>query len=71
LEPGFDKIAGAILDARNSPTYQALLDIRNVALDCRIRVVGWELRDHPLTKLRAFQASAHLSVNSPVPCMTD
>jgi len=24
----------------NSPTYQALLDIRNVALDCRIRLVG-------------------------------
>jgi len=24
----------------NSPTYQALIDIRNVALDCRIRLVG-------------------------------
>ncbi len=24
----------------NSPAYQALLDIRNVALDCRIRLVG-------------------------------
>ena len=24
----------------NSPTYQALLDIRNAALDCRIRLVG-------------------------------
>jgi uncharacterized protein (DUF1330 family) len=24
----------------NSPTYQALLDIRNAALDCRFRLVG-------------------------------
>jgi antibiotic biosynthesis monooxygenase (ABM) superfamily enzyme len=24
----------------NSPTYQALLDIRSAALDCRIRLVG-------------------------------
>jgi len=24
----------------NSPTYQALLDIRNAALDCRLRLVG-------------------------------
>jgi len=24
----------------NSPTYQALLEIRNLALDCRIRLVG-------------------------------
>jgi uncharacterized protein (DUF1330 family) len=24
----------------NSPTYQALLDIRTAALDCRIRLVG-------------------------------
>src|SRR5258708_32343914 len=25
----------------NSPTYQALLDIRNAALDCRFRLVGY------------------------------
>ncbi len=30
----------AALEWYNSPTYQALVDIRNAALDCRIRLVG-------------------------------
>jgi uncharacterized protein (DUF1330 family) len=30
----------AALKWYNSPTYQALVDIRNAALDCRIRLVG-------------------------------
>jgi uncharacterized protein (DUF1330 family) len=30
----------AVLEWYNSPTYQALIDLRNAAFDCRIRLVG-------------------------------